>query len=318
MTNKDANIRIRPLLESDLATADHVMRVAFGTFIGLAEPAAFMGDGAYVRSRWRTDPDAAFAAELADEVVGSNFATNWGSVGFFGPLTVRPDLWDRGIAKRLMEPVMDCFARWQSKHTGLFTFPQSQKHVALYQKFGFWPRFLTAVMSKSVETIHAESTHSLFSTHRPNDTNSLLVECRNLTNHIFDGLDVTREIRSVADQGLGDTVLLWHDSKLVGLAVCHCGAGTEAGGGACYLKFGAVRPDSHAERWFEQLLVAAEHLARTRRMSRLVAGANTARHEAYRMMLARGFRTDIQGVSMHRPNADGYSRPGFFVIDDWR
>jgi len=26
----------------------------------------------------------------------------------------------------------------------------------------------------------------------------------------------------------------------------------------------------------------------------------------------------MQGVTMHRPNEPGYSRPGAFVIDDWR
>ena len=88
---------------------------------------------------------------LDGEFVGSNFATNWGSVGFFGPLTVRPDFWDRGVAKRLLEPIMDCFDRWGTKHAGLFTFSQSQKHVGLYQRFGFWPRFLTAIMSRAVE-----------------------------------------------------------------------------------------------------------------------------------------------------------------------
>jgi hypothetical protein len=45
---------------------------------------------------------------------------------------------------------------------------------------------------------------------------------------------------------------------------------------------------------------------------------NTSRHEAYRAMLARGFRAEIQGVAMHRPNTDGYSRAGLFVIEDWR
>jgi hypothetical protein len=34
--------------------------------------------------------------------VGSNFATCWGSVGFFGPLTTRPDLWESGIGQRLV------------------------------------------------------------------------------------------------------------------------------------------------------------------------------------------------------------------------
>jgi hypothetical protein len=40
--------------------------------------------------------------------------------------------------------------------------------------------------------------------------------------------------------------------------------------------------------------------------------------EAYQQILAMGFRTDFQGVEMHRPNEPGYSRPGAFVIDDWR
>jgi hypothetical protein len=35
-------------------------------------------------------------------------------------------------------------------------------------------------------------------------------------------------------------------------------------------------------------------------------------------MLRRGFRTVIQGVTMHRPNQPGYSRPGLFALDDWR
>jgi hypothetical protein len=35
-------------------------------------------------------------------------------------------------------------------------------------------------------------------------------------------------------------------------------------------------------------------------------------------MVARGFLTEIPGVTMHRPNLPGYSRPGIYVLDDWR
>jgi hypothetical protein len=45
---------------------------------------------------------------------------------------------------------------------------------------------------------------------------------------------------------------------------------------------------------------------------------NTAREAPYRRLLARGFRTIIQGVAMQSPNEAGYSRPAAFVIDDWR
>ena len=116
------DVSVRPLQESDLVTADHVMRLAFGTFLGLPDPASFLGDAGYVRTRWKANPDAAFAAEINNEVVGSNFAANWGSVGFFGPLTIRPDLWDRGVGRRLMEPIMECFDKLENKARRPFHF----------------------------------------------------------------------------------------------------------------------------------------------------------------------------------------------------
>src|ERR1043165_6933548 len=74
-----SDIIVRALRETELSTADSIMRLAFGTFIGLPDPMAFMGDAAYVRNRWLADPQAAFAAESDGVLIGSNFATNWGS-----------------------------------------------------------------------------------------------------------------------------------------------------------------------------------------------------------------------------------------------
>ena len=312
------DISVRPLQESDICTADHIMRLAFGTFLGLPDPASFMSDASYVRTRWKANPNAAFAAEINNEVVGSNFATNWGSVGFFGPLTIRPDLWDRGVGKRLMEPVMECFDKWQTKHAGLFTFAHSQKHIGLYQKFGFYPRFLTAIMSKPVELTRRVSVWTKFSDAPMSERAAIMDACRELTDAIYEGLDVGHEIRAVADQKLGNTVLLWNGSKLTGLAVCHSGAGTEAGSGVCYIKFGAVRPGADAEQDFNRLLDACEEMASSEGLSSLTAGVNTARYEAYREMLARGFRTDRLGLAMAKPNKAGYNRPGVYLIDDWR
>ena len=151
MLSTNDKIIIRLLEEKDLVDADRILRLAFGTFLGLPDPEKFMGDAGYVQSRWRTDPPAAFAAELNGELAGSNFATTWGSVGFFGPLTIRPDLWDRGLGARLMEPIIELFAKRNVRQAGLYTFAQSKKHVGLYQKFGFWPRFLTAILSRPVD-----------------------------------------------------------------------------------------------------------------------------------------------------------------------
>jgi len=315
---RQSGVTIRPVREQDLPVADRIMRLAFGTFIGMPEPLKFMGDADFARTRWLADPSAAFAAELAGELVGTNFATRWGSVGFFGPLTIRPDLWDRGIAQLLLAPTMDLFRRWGVRHAGLFTFAASAKHVGLYQKFGFWPRFLTALMELPVGAERKSVQWSRFSEFSPREKQSCLQTCREVTSSIYDGLDVEREIRAVDEQHLGDTVLTWTGNQLAGLAVCHVGPGTEAGSGKCYVKFGAVRCGPNARGEFRRLLDACRDFAATRGATKLDAGMNLARLDAYREMLDAGFRTMTQGVVMERNAEPGYNRPEVFLIDDWR
>jgi hypothetical protein len=79
-----ADVIVRELRESDLPVADAILRSAFDTFTGVA---SLFGDKDYVRTRWMADPGAAYAAERDGQLVGTNFATSWGSVGFFGPLS---------------------------------------------------------------------------------------------------------------------------------------------------------------------------------------------------------------------------------------
>jgi predicted N-acetyltransferase YhbS len=309
--------RIRPLQEEDLQTADHIMRVAFGTYLGVPEPENF-GEGMdHVKTRWLADPTAAFGAEADGELVGSCFVTRWGSFGFFGPLTVRPDLWDRGVAKLLLGSTMELFNKWHVNSAGLFTFADSPKHLGLYQKFGFWPRFLTLVMSKPVQQRNNPGAWSKFSDVPDVEKGRCLVECRSLTNSIYEGLDLEREIVAVRNQRLGDTVLLWEGETLAGIAVCHCGPGTEAGRDTCYIKFGAVRKGSSAEV-LDKLLDACEELATMHGMARVLAGVNTACHDMYQRMIARGFRVDFQGIAMLRPNKPSFDRPDCYVMCDLR
>lgn len=315
---RDKGVVIRPLRESDLPAADQIMRIAFGTLVGAPEPAGFFGDATWVANRWRADPNAAWAAEKDGEIAGSVFLTRWGSFAFVGPLTVRPDLWDHGVGSRLMEPVMGLLSGGDIRLAGLFTGPQSVKHIMLYQKFGFWPRYLTAVMGKPVETARASLSTRRYSDLSDNEKTACLLICRGIGDSLFAGLDPTPEIRAIQAQGLGDTILIRDGSELVGFATCHQGPQTEAGSGVCYVKFAGVQPGKQMDRYFEEILTACESFAASRGALRLVAGVNTARHEAFESMLQRGFRTEILGVAMHRPNAPGFSRPGLYVLDDWR
>jgi GNAT superfamily N-acetyltransferase len=314
----NADISIRPLVEADVPEADRVMRLAFGTFWNLADPTTFAGDAGQVHTRWRIAPSAAYAAELGGRVVGSNFVTRWGSVGFFGPLSVHPDLWNGGVGRRLVEPALELFASWQTRLAGLFTFAHSAKHIGLYQSFGFRPRFLTAMLVKPVTPIGRPPEVSLYSEAAPADREGCRTACRDLTDSLYEGLDVGLEVRAAQAHGLGETVLCWHGSRLEGVAVCHLGPGTEAGSATCYVKFGAVRPGRRAESAFATLMDACEALAAERGAERVALGVNTSRAEAYGCLLNRRFRIRQLGVAMHRPNEPGYSRPGVYCVDDWR
>lgn len=313
------SVRVRPLIEADLPEADRIVRLAFGTFLGIPDPASFMGDADFASTRWKADPAAVFAAEHDGKLIGSNFAANWGSFGFFGPLTIHPDYWNRGVAQQLMPPVMQLFDRWGCRHRGLFTFATSSKHIALYQKFGFWPRDLVATVAKPVENTPtgAKIESALLSEVSERERESLYAACREVTNANFDGLDATREIRAVAEQQLGDTVLVWEGLKLVGFAVCQIGPRTEAGSDVVYVKFAAVRPDAHQR--FSHLLDAVESLARRRGAAKITTGVNLARREAFGKLRDSGFRVAMFGVAMESGDASsGYNRAGVYILDDWR
>ena len=310
------SIDVRPMLADDLDAADRVMRLAFGTVRGLPDPSAAFGDSDSVRTRFRAAPECAWVAEGDGEVVGSAFATRWGSFGFFGPLTVHPRFWDRGIGGRLLRPALEAFERWEVRQAGLFTFAASPKHLGLYQKHGFWPGSLTVVAAKAIDP-QTRSPRALFS----NEARHALVldEIRGLTDQVFRGLDLGREIAAATEQGIGDTVLVRGEGTLDGMAVCHCGAGSEAGSDTCYVKFAAVRPGDGAPGRFEHLLDACEAFAADSGLGRLVAGVNTGRLDAYRRLLARGFRAEQIGVAMWlRPEEPHFDTPAHYVIDDLR
>jgi RimJ/RimL family protein N-acetyltransferase len=312
------NLVIRPLQEADVAAADRIFGESFSKFLGFADPRDFTRDRALIATRWRADPQAPLGAFLDDTLVGSCIITRWGSFGFIGPVSVRPDLWDRGVAKQLVAAAVAFLDESDISQAGLFTFAGSPKHIALYQKFGFWPQYLTPVMAKPVETAGHRKTPSRFSALSSDERVRCLAQCAVITDRIFPGLNVATEIRSIAEQQLGETTLVHDDGGLAGFACCHVGAGSEAGSGTTFVKFAAARPGDGAPGIFARLLDACEAVAAETGCGELMAGISTARHQAYRQMLDRGFRIVVSGVTMLRPNELAFNRPDCFVIDDLR
>jgi len=310
-------VEIGPLKDSELDEADRIMRTAFGTFLGVPEPGSFAGDRHFVKSRWGSKHVKMLAARDGRKLIGSNALTRWGSFGFFGPLTVLPEYWDRGVAQQLLDATVKQFDKWGVKRTGLFTFPHSTKHLAVYQKFGYWPQYLTALMTLTPAINEAATDPVLLSQLSKPEQRDAVKACARLAAQVEKGLDLTDEIASLLARRLGDLVLAYSGSKLDGFAICHHGAGSEGGTKTCYVKFAAARPANGAAQRFEALLSACEAFALSRGVP-IEAGVNLARRDAAERMRKRGYRTMTHGVAMMRPHAEGFNRPDAYVLDDLR
>lgn len=306
-------VEVSPLREPELPAADRLMRLAFGTFLGLPDPMAFMGDRDFLTPRFHAANTRIFAAREGDRLIGANAVTRWGAFGFLGPLVVLPEFWNKGIAQLLLAPAVKLFDRWGVRSSGLFTFAHSAKHVGLYQKFGYWPGSLTALMTRTPEAASAANPPEVFSSLPRGQHKTMLAACARLTDRIDRGLDLSAEIRSVLAQKTGDIVLLAARTGLDGFALCLHGAGSEGGTKTCYIKFGAARSGPA----FDRLLDACDAYAASRGLS-IEAGVNLARKDAFQRMRAHGYRSMTQGIAMLRPHVAGTHRDGVYVMDDWR
>jgi len=315
-------VKVGALRPGEVAEADRICRLAFGTFLGLPDPASFACDRQFVASRWRAKHVVALAARHNERLIGTNFLTRWGSFGFFGPLTVLPEFWDKGVAKALMQATVDRFDREGLNRTALLTFAHSTKHVGLYRSFGYWPGYLTALMRlepvpPAAPNGKAAAPPVLLSQMKKNAREDAIAACRKLTERLDKGLDLGNEIRSILTQRIGEVVLNFTRSSLDSFAVCHTGEGSEGGASLCYVKFAAARPGAESGVRFDRLLDSIAAFAASRGVP-VEAGVNMAREDAFGRMIARGFRVMMQGVSMQRPHLPGYNRADAYVLDDGR
>jgi len=309
-------VKVGVLKPSEGEEADRIFRRAFGTFLGLPEGSSFMGDRQMVLPRLKSSHVKAFAARDGGRVIGISLITRWGSFAIIGPVSVLPEYWDQGVGQQLMQATTKLADRWDVQRSGLFTFAHSAKHVALYQKFGFWPQSLTALMVHEPAP-RGDATVMLLSERKGSEREKAIRGCTALSIQISRELDPAEEIRSVLQQKVGEVILVETRGLVAGFAICMSGAGSEGGAETCYVKLGAVRGGAGAQDRFGRLLDSCEAFA-AQRGAKLEAGVNFAREDAYRAMRVRGYQVKAQGVAMQRPNVEGHNRAGCWVIDDWR
>lgn len=324
-------IKVRRVRKGDLSRVREVVESAFADFyerqLG-SRPRQVFGGAQYVHHRWLMEPWGCFVAEENDaKIVGASIAVCWGRVGILGPVAVLTPYQNQKVAQGLIKAAQGFFDENRVTLQGLVTYPYSPKHLVLYQKFGFKPKSLVAITSKSLERrelvaavkpVRGGPQLHRFSTYEESQKKALVGRLRILTGKLYRGLDLTKEFEIVSGLVLGETLILEKDRAVLGFAICHTPGVSEAPQDALYIKHAAIDPGRRRPEHFAQLLSACEDYAVAAGCQRIIAPVYTTYWRAYQTLLASGYQMDMLMIRMKRGASVDYEHEDDFVLDDWR
>ena len=201
-------VQIRRIRKGDLSKVKDVLEQSFGDFLerqlGTRPRQAFNG-AQYVHHRWLMEPWGCFVAEEdGSKIVGAALAVTWGTLGLLGPVAVLTHYHNQTIAQQLMRAAQDFFEENKATLHGAVTYPTSAKHLALYHKFGYKPKSLTAVMSRALErgtarpalpkpVVKGALTVRRFSGLEETKKKAALTRFHRITNGVCRGLELAKE-----------------------------------------------------------------------------------------------------------------------------
>src|SRR5205809_5659876 len=207
------------------------------------------------------------------------------------------------------------------------TYPTSPKHLALYHKFGYRPKALTALMSRVLDRNAPRPATKLargplavrrFSQLEETKKKAGLARVHRITNALYRGLDVAKEVEIVDGLALGDTLLLERGRDLVGFAVVHTPGVSEAPFGTLYVKYMAVDPAQKRVEHLEQFVAAVEDLGHELGVQRVALPVYLRYWLAYSTLVRCGYQVDFTMLRMQKGKQEDYEDPTHLVLDDWR
>jgi GNAT superfamily N-acetyltransferase len=320
---------IRPMAPDDMSQLERLIDAETaarrrGTGAGRAAQA----DSRLVKNRFQKDPAGCFVADDPTHgLVGAVLSIAWGSVAWLGPLAVHPEFLGKGVEHQLLQAVLDYWEPMTLSVQGLEADPGLPTEVEFYASFGFRPQFLTATVIGAVdpdgprEPIRQRSPS--FELMRLSELSgaleeTMLANCRRISERHFPGLDYSKELQSVRDLHLGDTLLLGVGERLYGFAICHAAPGSEADADSCYVKALLIDPAIDDPETLLALVEACEGYARMQQLKTVRLGVNLACWEGYQAVAARGYQMRQLWLRMVRPIDDLLSDPSPFHFNDWR
>ena len=325
-------IQVRRVRKGDLSKVRDVFEQTFGDFLERqlgTRPRQAFGGAQYVHHRWLMEPWGCFVAEEdGTKIVGAALAVTWGTVGILGPIAVLTNYQNQTIGQQLVRAAQEFFEENKAALQGCVTYPASPKHLFLFHKFGYKPKALTAVMSRTIDrtppqaAVTKPSKAALavrrFSALEETKKKATLARMHRITNAICRGMDLSKEVEIVDGLALGDTLLLERGRDLAGFAIYHTPGVSEAPAGALYIKFLAIDPQQRRVEFLEQFVAILEELGAESGVQRVILPVYLRYWLAYSTLVKCGYQIDFTMVRMQRGKQEDYEDPGHLVLDDWR
>src|SRR5437016_2755448 len=325
-------IQVRRVRKGDLSKVRDVFEQTFGDFLERqlgTRPRQAFGGAQYVHHRWLMEPWGCFVAEEDNaKIVGAALAVTWGTVGILGPVAVLTNYQNQTIGQQLIRAAQEFFEENKAALQGCVTYPASPKHLFLFHKFGYKPKALTAVMSRTIDrtppqaAVTKPSKAALavrrFSALEETKKKATLARMHRITNAICRGMDLSKEVEIVDGLALGDTLLLERGRDLVGFAIYHTPGVSEAPSGALYVKFTAIDPPQRKVEHLTEFIAALETLGQELGMQRVILPVYSRYWLAYNTLVQCGYQIDFTMIRMQRGRQEDYEDPTHLVLDDWR
>ena len=331
-------VQVRRVRKGDLAKVRDVMEQTFGDFLERqlgTRPRQAFGGAQYVHHRWLMEPWGCFVAEEDNsKIVGAALAVTWGSVGILGPVAVLTNYQNQTIGQQLIRAAQEFFEENNATLQGAVTYPTSPKHLFLYHKFGYKPKALTAIMSRTIDRTPPRAPAAAapappkpakpglnvrrFSTLEETKKKATLARIHRITNAVCRGMDISKEIEIVDGLALGDTLLLERGRDLAGFAIYHTPGVSEAPAGALYVKFLALDPPHRKVEHLVEFVGAVEALGQELGVQRVILPVYSRYWVAYSTLVQCGYQIDFSMVRMQRGKQEDYEDPTHLVLDDWR
>ena len=295
---RQGNLEIRPMHEPDFAAVLDVTNLAFidrdETMYGKKRTDPFFAD-LMAPYRLAADPEGCHVALLDGKVVGANFSILRGTIGFFGPLAVRPDAQGGGVAQALVREFIRSAEERGGRLLGLETFANSPLHIHLYQKLGFRPSWVGITYRREV-----------WQADLPAD-----VEIDGAVpdlGYIYPGLDAASDARATRAMGAGITITCGD-----GFAVCHLKNTLWADPKLAYVPLIIARD----RKTFDTLLQAVDAVAGSAGKTWVTTQVPGSAWPTQEALLQHGFRPGGASLRMKRGEQTDYDGGVFFYCDDW-